>query len=454
MYAAAILFSQTAHTEWIGQYWHGPYDGALAAQTGLAASAFAVLLLPSAARRLLVLAVLYVVCIAMRLPEVPNHQIVLCLMGLSICGAGCLERHDADALHRVYRDAIRAIVVVVYAFAFFAKVNADYLDPEASCASQFLAHMALGRDGLGGSATMRGISIWGSLVLEAWFPFGLLWRRTRFATVMVAGAFHVVLTLDLVKHFVDFSSVMLVGLSTFVPGASAARMTAAWRTRYERHCAPWPVLRTFGQPTSWFIVGLLLLVLTVPLVVWDRTFLPFLLVVRELVWLPYALGVGLAWWWVRDGDPERAGAPSRAARALSVAMVVLATTNGLGPYLGLKTRTSYNMYANLMIDDERSNHLVVPRSLDVFGFLADRAVIEATEDAELLRRVGAVGVEIPYVGLASYLVEHPETSVRYRYGAVVYAHPTDPLPAQPPWIVRKLALFRPIGSAVADFCIW
>ena len=58
LYAAAILFSQTAHLEWVGKFSHGPYGPTLVAETVLAIIALGVLVSPASARRLLILAAL------------------------------------------------------------------------------------------------------------------------------------------------------------------------------------------------------------------------------------------------------------------------------------------------------------------------------------------------------------------------------------------------------------
>ncbi len=59
----------------------------------------------------------------------------------------------------------------------------------------------------------------------------------------------------------------------------------------------------------------------------------------------------------------RPGRMAGSTRALVGSFALLALANGLSPYVGPKFRLSMAMFSNLRVDDERWNHLLVPRAL-------------------------------------------------------------------------------------------
>ncbi|HUE38831.1 MAG TPA: hypothetical protein VMR29_04965, partial [Candidatus Binatia bacterium] len=138
--------------------------------------------------------------------------------------------------------------------------------------------------------------------------------------------------------------------------------------------------------------------------------------------------------------------------AAAIAVIALVWLDGLSPYLGLKTRTTLDMYSNLRLEADRSNHFLVPRSLDVFGFLRDRVAILETDDPDLRRAYVETGEEMPYVQLRDYLTRHPRVRVRYlRGGAQASSVGTrEPLP----YALQKLLVFRPLGERSRRECLW
>ena len=83
--------------------------------------------------------------------------------------------------------------------------------------------------------------------------------------------------------------------------------------------------------------------------------------------------------------------------------------NGVSPYLGVKLRAAWQMYSNLNVDAAQSNHYLIPRSLDLGGFLADAVWIMATSDAALDREYSRSGVRITWFELRRYLAHVVQT---------------------------------------------
>jgi len=175
---------------------------------------------------------------------------------------------------------------------------------------------------------------------------------------------------------------------------------------------------------------------------------------RQLVWSGYAVMLtGAAVLWRGEEDaPSRQQSPSPAGLAILALMIL----NGLGPYLGLKTRAAFDMYSNLRVEADRSNHLIVPRSLDVLGVLRDRVTILETSDPILRAKYAEPGYEITYFELASRLRVSRDTRVRYvRSGEECeYDAGRGDLLDAPPFWQRKLLIFRPLGERGRAQCVW
>jgi hypothetical protein len=135
--------------------------------------------------------------------------------------------------------------------------------------------------------------------------------------------------------------------------------------------------------------------------------------------------------------------------AVLPAVVVL---NGLSPYLGFKTETSWSMFSNLRTEGGRSNHWVMPTSLQVFDYQRDLVEIVAASDRGL-QAVADAGAVIPYFEIR----RKPWMSLSYRDGDDVREVATvadDPrYPGPPPWVARKFMSFRPVTVGAHQRCV-
>jgi len=435
-WAAAILFSITASPDWFWTLLRHPAT-ASPIHVALAAVAFVVVLRPVSPWVVVLLAAVQVADVAAALPEVPNHRLILTFVDLALI-ATLIRGRRGDQWFDAFVPAARIILVSLYAFAFFAKLNADFLDPSSSCAAQFFGNVTRWWPVIPDAALLRGGAVWAALVAEGLLAVTLCVPRLRPAAVIGGLVFHFLLALDATKVFLNFSSVMFALLISFLPRAFLDSLGGD----LERHRG----LRAGLGAGLLAIVGSGLYAVTdwstrANLHVW----------VRQIVWSVYALGVMgyTIRWCAREYRPE---APLPLPGAAAIAVIALVWLDGLSPYLGLKTRTTLDMYSNLRLEADRSNHFLVPRSLDVFGFLRDRVAILETDDPDLRRAYVETGEEMPYVQLRDYLTRHPRVRVRYlRGGAQASSVGTrEPLP----YALQKLLVFRPLGERSRRECVW
>lgn len=399
-------------------------------EIGFVLAALAIVARPLGLAGLAALAALQLGEAALLLPELPNHRWVATFLNLAL-----LATLAGGFSFLRFQAAARAIVVILYAFATLAKLNVDFLDPATSCAGEFYGHVAEWLplpDGRG----VRLAVAWGTILIEGLLPLGLLFARDRARHAVVAAGlvFHFALALDLGKHFLNFSAVMTGGLLLFLTPAGLAELGR-------------PILRFRAALAAALAVELaigFLAALGLPLGL-------VFLVARQVIYGGFVLWIAAR---VVRLPVEREIELARPGLAAAV-VVALAVLNGLSPYLGLKTRTGFDMYGNLRMEAGRSNHLIVPRSLDLLGLLADRGrILEADPRG---RAHGLTpGTEWPWLELSRRLAAEPPPRVVYERAGKRFVF--DPARGSrvppPPWLLGKLLVFRPIGEETRGLCVW
>ena len=468
LYAVAILL----HIAWPGVFLPLPPPFApppLWLLGSLVLAAVAVIHRPTSVGRLVGLAFVQLLDVAYFLPVVPNHWLLTGIVSLAILGAaaaGALRDGRAGlqlgALYQTLTPPVRLSAAIFYFFTFFHKLNTDFLNPDVSCAVRFFEQTLSPFPAL---AALPGVGlavIWATLAAELFLAVGLAVPRWRYAACLLGAGFHLLLALDAPHVFYNFSAVMFAVLWVCLPASRAARFARKPGGRFGRFHflggyalivglvwgfpaqAGW--VGAFGFSGLWLAFALTLL---------SRA---GLLERCNMLRSAYAL--------IRTTRPRPtlpapiASAPSRRRYAgvllLLPALVVL---NGLSPYLGLKTRTAWQMYSNLNLSAEYSNHFIIPLSLDIGGFLADSAHIVVTSDPALRSAYGQPGRRITWFELRRYVAHHPDIQLAYtRPGWPPKAFgpaEEDAALNAPGWgVLEKLLIFQPLGPEAGALCNW
>jgi hypothetical protein len=427
-------------------------DGGLPGKVTTAAvviSALLVLWRAGEPRWLLLLAVTQVADVLVALPHVPNHWLLCGLANVGLLAfalrAALRDRAlpvDGEALLRAAAPSLRVGTALFYAFTCLWKLNRDFVRPEVSCAAAGWASVA-GLYGLPDGAPFAIAVIAGTLLVEGAIPFLLLVPATRAYAALGMAVFHLLLGLDAVHRYLNFSSVMfaLLFVSAWpenLPSPRASVRTWTWVARV------WAVFWAAMLGAVVFPADL-------------GSALVAHGVARQCAFLVHAAAVvALLALAAREARP-RVETPVR-MRVLGWVFPALVLVNGCGPVLGIRNRGSWQMYSNLRLEAETSNHLFVPRSLDLLGLLHDRVEVLATSDAELATAYVSASLALPWVSFREELARHPGASVRYRRAGrehSVHRVADDPvLATPPPWPARALFFLRPLGPAVARQCVW
>ena len=408
--------------------------------TLLAAAALYLLHRPAAPSRLALLAALQVCESWTTAPFISNHWLFTGLVNLTLLQAyarlAWADRAFAvkpGALYRAFAPIVRLELIILYFFAVFHKLNADFLNPQTSCAVHFYAAQLQSLPfALAGAAP-----IYLTLAVETAIPLLLCWPPSRHAGILLALLFHAVVGFNPISEFYNFSSMVFALLFLF----ASLRLDTAGPGRRFGGLLWWEGLPFFGKVSAVF-VGLGLLV-----ALNDLFAAPAELVLP--LWGLYCVGLSLLFV-LRPKAPL--AQPAFSFRPWSALLVPLLTSlNGCSPYLGLKTETAFAMYSNLRTEGGQSNHLLVPAGVQLFGFQRDLLEIKDSSSgflASLARRK----LMLPFFEVRAWLQRHPNTALTYERHAGPSAPPEAQLRQPIPWPLRKLLYFRPVVPSGRQPC--
>jgi hypothetical protein len=362
-----------------GVVWPSPdVPGAALLLLGLAAT---VTIVRPRRATLLAISVLIPLTVAMSAPVLGNHWLLAGLVSLCyVLVGGNWERFEPGA---------RVILLGFYSFAAFAKLNTDFLDPATSCgvvyANEWLDGFGLSSIPANGASGW--IAAWGSALVELSVPVLLVVRRTRVYGVILAFAFHGMISVDQNQHFFDFTSVLLPLFVLFLPDPFFERIQS-----FGERLRP-----LFRHLVTGFVVIVGLAVTFANVTPITEVTDWWLFRGTYLWWLPY-LGF-IAWNLVRSAG--RGGSLPWRLRPAAIAVVAMVFLNGLTPYLELKTAYSWTMYSNLVTVGGESNHLLVRSTLPLRKRYPLVEIIN-TDDPALQQYVDE-GYLIPWESFMSYL---------------------------------------------------
>lgn len=414
----------------------------------LAAASF---VLPPRSRRwgLIVLSAVVVGQTAWALPAINTNRLVQGLIALVILLAAAVagwrmrdREAAAAAAARAALPGLRSLLLVVYAFSAWHKLNTDFLDPATSCGPELyrtFGRALAARTGfalLPQGAIVDAVVMGATLAVEGAIPLLLLAPRGRKAGALLGLGFHYLLGVGL---FLGFSATMIALLSLFLPPLARAGEGEASPAR--RRISPWLLPAGMG--------GLVVVGAYAPSLVFRATWVLWLLA-----------GAAAAWWLARRARFAAADVFEWRIPAAVALVPLAAAANGLCPYVGLQTEGCFAMYSNLRTEGGVTNHLLLPRPLALFPYQTDLVQVTASSDPALaeLARAGRL---IPWIKLrlqveARHRAGAPALSLRFLRGGeprTVTDTRSDPAFRAPPaWWERKVLRFREILPHDANTC--
>ena len=419
----------------------------------------------------------------LNLPAASNHLMMSGLLALTLGAAASwvLATRNRPGMpgNPVQRwlDAARGpaglVLLVVYLFTVFDKLNTAFFTPATSCGSDLLGQL-IWLNGLGdvvpSPAVAQFVAI-ATVLTEAAILVFLAVPRLRCWGVLLGVGFHSILAL---ASFYDFATIVFAIYVLLVPVevfTALAPRTAALRrlalTGFAAHVLLSLVSGSADSSAS--PVGLTwhtLLVAT-----WFVAVGPFMFALVRRYLAAQAAGIASPSW--------------RPQPAVLLLVPLLAFANGATPYLGLKTVANYSMFSNLHTEEGRTNHLLPGvTALELAGYQRDTVTVvglQLPDQVELDGVHRALGgltylrrqarwisepppVRIPWLELRRTVLLWQRAGIggiRIAYlrdgpPQVVPDAISDPVLAAPlPWWQRHLLAFRAVDSGLgADSCRW
>lgn len=418
-------------------------------------AAVAVLFVPNSVVAFLSLCALQALNCLDEMPRVVNHSIAIALInvgflyhfGRAILRARGFAGVDRVAVMEQVAPLVRFATMAVYLYAAFHKLNWGYFDPYNSCFVDTYQRI---------SATLpifppltwplRWIGMIGSLVTEFAIPIMLIFGRTRLAALILGLIFHMPLGL---RH-PSFSTLVFALYVVFIPRpALAAFKETLAQTRLGK--IPWlwvPILAVGSAYVLWTITPSYLsgeqLIKDFRHISWFVLFM-LLLAIAAIVVVPALTRV----------DVRRAIALPLKFRMtpFCTLIAIVLFFNGLSPYLGIKTTTSFSMYSNLRTEGGTSNHWIIPKNAIQIVHFQDDLVEVTQSNYPQLQELADEGWRIPFVQFQHILAAardwgDRDISVTFRRGGKTYiysaAEREPELAVWPSWIVQKFTDFRKV----------
>lgn len=333
----------------------------------------------------------------------------------------------------------RWVLLIMYFYGIFHKINTDFLNPTSSCAVVFWYRYGF-PEIIDSTPFVHSLIMYGTLVLEATIIAMLLSRRFRWWGVLLGICFHAFLAFQPDGWFRAFSILSIALHSLFLPQDALARFAnGKWGQ---------VLIGFFAPPGRRILYGII--ALSAWVAAWN--YLP-----RPIEWV-VIIGLIVVFVIAYCREPSKQAAPIGPwLRSPSVVINVLVLAfflNGLSPYVGFKTGQSIAMFSNLVTEGQRSNHLFMP-NIPLFEYQTRIATIIET-DHPMFALVKNSGLQLVEYQLLDTLERSPDFTVSFDVNGQRFSHsPEQPLAGlsdlSPRWL-RNLMVFRLVNPASPRGC--
>ena len=356
---------------------------------------------------------------------------------------------EADDWLELFRPTVCLLVVLLYCFAAFHKLNSGYFS-QHSYALTLYEDIALG-------VQMRSLSPLFpmdesflailphlSLLTELLIPLLLFFKPSRVLGILLGFCFHLLLSFKEFPHGTDFPTLLGAAYVLFLPSPAIGLIEHSILQR----------IRTSRQ-YEWFkqviIPAILLGLIFVPYVYslnrrnevsafsfenmkshhWAIYVLCYLGVVLLLLYrlrpVDYKQGVSIL-------------GGMRAWYTIPLLMILVA----ISPYLGLRTQSAFTMFSNLETEGNYTNHFIIPNDVQVFDYQKQVCVVETSADD--IPTKALTGRLLPYYAFLRLTRRNPEASITYTFEGERFEldriADKPALVAQPDWFERHYLVFK------------
>ncbi len=346
-------------------------------------------------------------------PTASNHTIMLDFLVVGIAFAGLwnwlVKAGNFEDFFKGFAPVGRCLLIMMYFFGVFHKINEGFLNPATSCATMLMHKMPV-LSYFADNVFMQYSGIYGTFVIEGFVIVCLLVRRWHYYGVVVGILFHMMLATSVFNSYLAFSSFSVMLHTLFLPKDTLGNFRKS--KFYKWVINPASRNKQYHILSGIFFLQLLMNILSVNDVMKMASALPWL-----MVFIPFVCFV-IAYAKPEKKDMERGFFIS--PMLIVNIVTVLFFVNCISPYLGLKTKQSINMFANLQLEGGKSNHLIFTKPPSVFNYLDDLVSIKKISKRSQLHLFANNGYKVVYYELLNVLERERDTKVTFERDGKLY----------------------------------
>ncbi len=418
-------------------------------------SAIVLLFLPASVLFLNVTSLLIITDTFLSAPHIPNHRLITTFVALSIL-LGSLKNLKKPLLWKILKEiapTIRFLVFTLYFYAVFHKLNSDFLFSTTSCANVLYQDINSGLNILPLNSFVLSVVPWVTIFIEGIIPFLLFFPSTRNFAILLAIVFHFFLTLDPMTNYSDFSSTMFPLFVFFLSDHFLRKSTKNLNSILQ--------LLIYKKHLCYVSVFCFLIIFYFLFHSLDKHYLPLLFYSITFFWFLYTITLVTYFSFTINGKWQSnhiANFKIFPSSFVQQVLVILFFLNGTLPYLGIKTRSSFDMYSNLRVEGNISNHFIISKPRDLLGYSSTLVKIIDSSDNFLIEEYKNKNLVLTYFEFWRYVSTHQEISVNYEMNEKQYdlkkisEEPTLAIP--PNSLLQKLLWYRPVDEKLPARCQW
>ena len=383
LFAVSAIWHYTSSGSDIQSYWIR-YDALVTPLVFLSiATAFIAACYPNKTAALMVMCIGQLIAIFLRFPFVADHLVMELFLNLSILAAFlylAVKRRSfavsVDEMFAVFSPIGRWLLVIMYFYGTFHKLNPGFMSIESSCAAPFINGVPIVREFLG-SGWVELAAIYGTLILESIAMLLLLSTRTKYLGMLIGMSFHFIIGISGYGTLAHFSAFALALHALFLPSVFGERII-------KEPLVP-AVLK---KATSFRVVTIILVVLQVVFALHmvmtrDGYMVNGLFAIFAIMLLFLVFKYGQ----MRQGDFQY----SLRSPILSLNLIpVWFFLHCASPYIGLGTGGTIAMFSGLRTEGGISNHYVIREPVPLFQYQEKVLYIEESANPNL-QEIGDAG---------------------------------------------------------------
>ena len=377
VFAVSSIWHYASSSSEISRYWL-QYDSLVTPLIFLSiATAFVAAIYPNKTWALITFSVGQMIAIGLRFPYVADHLVMELFLNLSIVASFCYLaiahktlRVSTSQIFDLFSPVGRWLLIIMYFFGTFHKINPGFMSLESSCAVPFLAGFPL-PDALLAQEWMQWTAVYGTLIAEFVAMLLLLSPRTKYVGMLLGMSFHFVIGISNFGTMAHFSAFAMALHALFLPSSFGGRIAGrAFVPRFLKNADTFKIF-------------------TIALIALQIAFGLHLGFTRQgyLVNSLYAFfGLTLLYLVFRHGQIRSGDAPYRLKSSL-IALNIIPIwffLHCMSPYIGLGTGGATAMFSGLRTEGGISNHFIIRKPIRIFSYQDDVVYIDIAQNPSLI----------------------------------------------------------------------